>query len=62
MPGDGHQRQFTDGRFEASQLINGPQLLKPTIDIDMQLRPNGGGGKLKGLAAIHRGEPGRKRS
>ncbi len=42
--------------------IGWARLLKRVFDIDMQHCPNCGGGELKIIAAILRGEPGRRRS
>jgi hypothetical protein len=57
-----HERVLVEGRFGATQLMSWAQLLKRVLDIDMQYCPNCGGGELKIIAAILRGEPGRKRS
>jgi len=51
--GPGQEQSQADGRFEASQLMNGARLLKRVFDIDMQHCPNCGGGELKIIAAIH---------
>jgi hypothetical protein len=42
--------------------ISWARLLKRVFDIDMQHCPNCGAGELRIIAAILRGEPGRKRS
>ena len=47
-------------RVRRSQAEKFPRV-RPA-DIDMERRPNGGAGELKIIAAILRGEPGRKRS
>ena len=57
---------LADGENEHAQArpgrIGWARLLKRVFDIDMQHCPNCGAGELKIIAAILRGEPGRKRS
>jgi hypothetical protein len=52
IPASGQEQSQADGRFEASQLMNGASLLKRVFDIDMQHCPNCSGGEFRIIATI----------